>query len=196
MLLERCPALEELTIGGVSPAHRMFDIRHVMSGRWARLRRLMLGDAVLQADENSLSDEIAVMEFFKAHPRLDTIALQHAARSMNVPYSFVLPHTALPCVQKFSGPLSYVRSLPHPSLVRHLTLTSLHHTASSFTPTLVALQDLPSLISLTVWIDMTFGTRGSLPDEGQMFRSLLAACPRLLHLDIVCLTRPTFHIVS
>lgn len=197
MLLERCPDLEELTMGGASPARRLFDIRHVMSGRWPRLRRLVFGDIVLQLDDESASslDEKAFNDFFLYHSKLDVIALQHAGGNPNMPSSFLLPQYALPSIETFSGPLRYVRTLPQPTRLKHLALTCLHHIPSSFPPTLAVLYDLPSLISLTIWIDLSFG--GRVPhDEGQMFRTLLAACPRLIHLDIMCLTRPTFHIVS
>ncbi|KAG6836130.1 hypothetical protein H0H93_011089, partial [Arthromyces matolae] len=47
MLLENCPNLQELSIGGSAPSPRIFDTRHVTAGRWPRLRKLTLGDMQL-----------------------------------------------------------------------------------------------------------------------------------------------------
>lgn len=200
MLIERCPCLEELSLVAVAPAHRLFDARSVVFGRWPRLHSITLGDMMLQDgakdDVSSIEDYQAFMKFFVNHPRLRHIAFQHAGASTVFPSSFALPYTALPFLESFHGPLRYLRSLPRPDNLRHLTLTSLHHTMSSFHPTFSVLQELPYLESLDIWIDLSFGGQAYLQDESQLFSSFLSACPLLRDLKVMCFTRPTFRIVS
>jgi hypothetical protein len=58
------------------------------------------------------------------------------------------------------------------------------------------LQGLPSLLSLSIWIDLSFTSCQTPHDDGTMFGMLLDSCPRLRHLDVRCFTQPTFHVVS
>ncbi|KDR77173.1 hypothetical protein GALMADRAFT_225310 [Galerina marginata CBS 339.88] len=218
MLLERSPRLEELAIGGSAPSPRMFDIRHVTAGRWPRLRSITLGDMVMIAstkgEEQARKDHAAFMAFFVAHPGLQCIVLQHAGGSVHFPGAFVLPASALPNVHTFGGPLKFVKTLPIPQRLRHLTLTSLHHTASSFPPTFAALQELRWLESLSIWVDLSFGIQVSSPgsfgyggrtsgdslrgyqkyDDVQVLKNLVVSRPGLKHLEVACFTRPTFSI--
>lgn len=199
MLIERSPRLEQLTIGGPAPSPRLFDVRHVFSGQWPRLRSLDLGDLAFQTDpkaDRCFSHEYnQFMAFLPAHPRLESLALQHAS-TKKFPTLFNLRPSALPVLRRFSGPLQYVKTLPHPKLLKHLSLTNLHHSVSSFPPTCGVLKGLPSLVSLDIWIDLSFGNPNALHDNGHMFRSLLTSCPHLRHLDMLCFTSPTFHTVS
>ena len=218
MLLERCPRLEELSIDGPTPSPRIFDIRHVTSGRWPRLRSITLGDMFLidslKGEEQARKDHAAFMAFFIAHPGLKHISMQHGGGSAYFPGAFVLPASALPNVHTFGGPLKFVKTLPFPQRLRHLTLTSLHHTPSSFPATFSVLQELRWLESLSIWIDLSFGstTYGSLAygrrlsaenlkgyqrfDDIQVIKNLLVSRPGLKHLELSCFTRPTFSIVS
>ncbi|KAF9463246.1 hypothetical protein BDZ94DRAFT_1308981 [Collybia nuda] len=200
MILERCPNLEELTIGGVAPSPRCFDIQHVTRGRWPRLQSLTLGDMILlQCDGEQRSQNCFPGEnhsftgFLVAHPSLREISFQHSG-GKNFPSSFSLPDSALPKVTSFSGPLKYVTTLPNPMLLQALTLTSLYHSIMSFPSTCTILKGLPSLLSLSIWIDLSFSNRKILHDDGDIFRSLLESCPQLVHFDVKCFTRPTFHI--
>lgn len=203
MIIEHCPNLEELTIGGVAPSPRIFDIQHVTHGRWPRLHSLTLGDMVLQSgngkdqqNQNRSSGESqSFTRFLVAHPSLQSIAFQHSG-GHNFPPSFFLPHSALLRITSFSGPPKYVTTLPNPALLQDLTLTSLHHSVMSFPPTCAILKSLPSLVSLSIWIDLSFANRKMLHDDEYIFRTLLESCPQLIHLDVKCFTRPTFHIVS
>jgi hypothetical protein len=200
MLLERCPNLEELTIASIAPSPRMFDIRHVTAGRWRRLRSLTLGDLVVnpnEAEKCRLPDQHPLMKFFAAHRKLQHVTLQQAGRSESFPPCFSLVPAALPDLESFSGSLRYVKTLPHPERLKHLNLTSLHHTPSVFTPTFSMLRGLPSLISLSIWIDISFGGRTNyFQDESHIFSSLLASSPNLRHLEVLCFTHPTFRVVS
>ncbi|KAF8974260.1 hypothetical protein BDZ97DRAFT_1911460 [Flammula alnicola] len=214
MLLERCPRLEELTIGGSAPSPRIFDIRLVTAGRWPRLHSITLGDMVLispsKGDEQARKDRAAFMAFLAAHPTLRSIHLQHAGGSATFPSKFILPSNALPNVTSFGGPLKLIKTLPNPQRLQHLTLTCLHHTASSFPPTFAVLHELKALTSLNLWIDLSFGSGGSFAfsgrtsgenlrghqkfDDAQVLRSLFASRPSLKHLEVSCFTRPTFSI--
>jgi hypothetical protein len=198
MLLERCPTLEELTIGGTAPSPRPFNIRHVTAGRWPRLRSLTLGDMVLQFGKDGkalLQENKAFTQFLLAHPLLQTVAFQHTGGN-GYPPSLSLPRFALPNIKSFSGPPKYIKTLPNPKAVQELTISTLHHSISSIPPTCAILQGLPSLHSLSIWIDLSFTSCHTPHDDGSMFGMLLDCCPRLRHLDVRCFTQPTFHVVS
>ncbi|KAG6853525.1 hypothetical protein C0991_003520 [Blastosporella zonata] len=116
MLLENCPNLQDLAIGGSAPSPRIFDTRHVTAGRWPRLRKLTLGDMQLQSPSD------------------------HNGKGK-----------------------------------------------SAFTT-------MPYLLSLTIWIDLSFSNRKTIHDDGDIFRAVLDCCPSLLHFEVFCFTRPSFHI--
>lgn len=200
MLVEHCPDLEELAIGGPAPCPRMFDIRPVAYGQWPRLRSLTLGDLVMQAPARADGrKEPSFMAFLRAHPQLRCLKMQHVGGD-TFPSSLNLPPTALPSLLTFSGPLTYVRSLPQPWLIQSLSLNGLQHSGSSFPRLFSTLQQLTSLKSLSVLIDLSLYTpvnRSLQPrDHNKIFVSLLASCPRLSHLDLLCFTQPTFNVVS
>ncbi|KAF8065290.1 hypothetical protein FPV67DRAFT_1671562 [Lyophyllum atratum] len=196
MLLEHCPNLEVLTIGGPAPSPRLFDTRHVTAGRWPRLRKLTLGDMRLQqpsGPDEKIPEGQALGNFLTAHPHLREVAFFHPGGT-GFPSDLVLPRYALPRMTSFSGPGRFIKSLPHPGLIRHLRITTLHHCLSAFPPTYAMLKALPSLTSLTLWIDLSFANRNVVHDDGNIFRSLLECCPQLLHFEVFCFTRPTFHV--
>ena len=200
MLIERCPYMEELSLSAPAPAHRLLDVRNVVFGRWPHLKSITLGDMVLQGtskeEGHSLADNQAFSKFFAAHSRLRSIAFQHTPGSATFPASFSVPFSALRHLESFQGPLKYLRSIPHPEKLRFLTLTSLHHTVSSFSSTFTTLQDFPHLESLNVWVDLSLGGQLSMQDNSQLFNTFLLATPSLRHLQILCFTRPTFSVVS
>ncbi|KAJ6588579.1 hypothetical protein B0H19DRAFT_921845 [Mycena capillaripes] len=200
MLIEGCPDLEELVIGGVAPCPRLFDIRPVSYGHWPRLKSLTLGDLVMQAPpKNDGRKEPSFMVFLRSHPQLRCIKMQHVGGDA-FPASLNLPPKALPCLRAFNGPLTYVRTLPQPWLLQHLSLNGLQHSTSSFPRLFSTLQQLTSLTSLRLLIDLslyTSFTRSLQPrDHGKIFHSLLTSCPRLSHLDLLCLTQPTFNVME
>ncbi len=163
MLLERCPRLEELEIGGAAPSPRIFDVRHAMSGRWPRLRRIVLGDTALIApakgEEQIQKDHSAFMSFFAAPPNIAGCSFATMRRpASHFPVTFVLPSNTLPNITSFSGPLPMLRTLPNLRQLQDLTLTTLHHSSSSFPPTLAVLRDIKNLASLNIWVDLSFGS--------------------------------------
>lgn len=200
MLIERCPRMEELSLSAPAPAHRLFDVRTLVLGRWPRLKSITLGDMVLQSgsrdDGTAIADYHAFMKFFAMHTRLRHVSFQHSVGSATFPSSFSLPPSALPRLESFHGPLKYLRSIPHPEKLRFLTLMSLHHTTSSLAPSCASLQDFPNLESLSVWVDLSFGSQAPMQDESQLFSAFITACPSLRHFQLMCFTRPTFSIVS
>lgn len=196
MLIEHCPNLEELMIGGLAPSPRLFDARHITAGRWPRLRKLTLGDMRLlqsSGNEEKPPDSQTLSNFLLAHPDLQEVAFFHPGVT-GFPSELVLPQFALPRMYSFSGPSRYIRSLPHPNHIQHLSITTLHHCLSAFPPTYAMLRAFPCLTSLTLWIDLSFANRNVVHDDGNIFRSLLQSCPQLLHLEVFCFTRPTFQV--
>ncbi|KAJ7068974.1 hypothetical protein B0H15DRAFT_958014 [Mycena belliarum] len=158
MLVEHCPDLEELVIGGAAPSPRLFDIRPVSYGRWQRLRSLTLGDLAMQVPtRHSARSTPSFMEFLCSHPQLHCLKIQHI-RGDTFPASLNLPRTALPALQTFSGPLAYIRSLPQPWLLQELELTGLQHSTSSFPRLFSTLTRLRSLRSLHIRIDLSLYT--------------------------------------
>ncbi|KAJ6591251.1 hypothetical protein DFH09DRAFT_1420316 [Mycena vulgaris] len=200
MLIERSPDLEELEIGGAAPCPRLFDIRPVSYGQWPHLKSLTLGDMVMQApSRNNARKEPSFMVFLQAHPQLRCIKIQHIGGD-TFPSSLNLPPTALPSLRTFSGPLAYIRTLPQPWLLQDLTLTGLQHSASSFPRLFSTLKQLRSLASLSIQIDLTlytsFNRSPQARDHTKIFRALLASCPRLVYLDMLCLSQPTFNVAE
>ena len=172
MLLERSPRLEDLTLGGPAPSPRMFDIRHVTSGRWPRLRSITLGDMALISAEKG--DEIgankAFQTFFHFHRGLRHVGLEHASGNVFFPGAFefgpmdgsVDSLDVLPNLESFSGSLKYVKSLPSRTRrqLKYLRLTCIHHSVAAIGPTINVLRDLIALEELSVWVDLSFGSTG------------------------------------
>jgi len=170
MLLERSPRLEELTLGGPAPSPRIFDIRHVTSGRWPRLRSISLGDMMLiSADRcGEVEGNKAFHDFFTFHKELRHVGLDHAGSSAFFPDTFDFGSRDgqagalenLPKLESFSGSLKYVKTLPSKARrrLKALRLTCLHHTVAAVGPTVNVLYDLNSLEELSVWVDLSFGS--------------------------------------
>ncbi|KAJ6622768.1 hypothetical protein B0H10DRAFT_2012805 [Mycena sp. CBHHK59/15] len=189
MIVEHCPNLEELTIGGATP---------VRDSSTSALS-LTLGDLLMHTPpQNNGRKEPSFMAFLQSHPGLRCVTLQHVGGDTFPASLNRLPPTSLPCVGRFGGPLAYVRTLPQPWILQHLSLTGLQH--SSFPRLFATLQRLTSLTSLNILIDLSFfanSTRSLQPrDHTKIFHSLLVSCPCLLHLDLLCFTQPTFSITE
>ncbi|KAF7329981.1 hypothetical protein MKEN_00262100 [Mycena kentingensis (nom. inval.)] len=198
MLIENSPDLAQLTIGGAAPCPRPFDVRPIAYGRWPRLRSLTLGDLIMQHEPTKKDATIppSLRAFLLAHPRLRAVNFQHIA-GVGFPRTLAsLPDTALPHIRTFSGPLLYVKTLPQPWRLRHLTLNGLQHSQSAFPKLFAVLRALTALESLSILFDLslyTNVTRSLNPqDHTSVFCGLLRACPRLVHLDLLCFTQPTF----
>ncbi|KAG7448961.1 uncharacterized protein BT62DRAFT_887406 [Guyanagaster necrorhizus] len=195
MIIERCPHLERFAIGGAAPSPRLFDIRHITHGRWPHLRCLTLGDLSIQPRKRqrvSWIKEPTFTDFLLAHPSLHKLNLQYAGGD-HFPTNLVLPPMALPHLEAFTGPLKYVATLPNPSLIKNLSLSSLLYSTSSIPYLCSILESLTSLSSLSIWFDLSFNTKID-RDQGCLLRNLLSSCPQLSHLDLTCFTHPSFDI--
>ncbi|KAK0206282.1 hypothetical protein DFS33DRAFT_1257650 [Desarmillaria ectypa] len=197
MIIERCPRLERLAIGGAAPSPRLFDIRHITHGWWPHLRCLTLGDLSIQPKKRqrvSWIKEPTFTDFLLAHPSLQKLNLQYAGGD-NFPASLVLPPMALPRLEAFTGTLKYVATLPHPSLIKCLSLTTLLSSTSSIPYLCSILESLTSLSSLSIWFDLSFHVKID-HDHGSLLRNFLSSCPQLSHLDLTCYAYPSFDVVS
>ncbi|KAK0242499.1 hypothetical protein EDD85DRAFT_292416 [Armillaria nabsnona] len=195
MIIERCPHLERLAIGGAAPSPRLFDIRHITHGRWPHLRCLTLGDLSIQPRKRrrvSWIKEPTFTDFLLAHPSLHKLNLQYAGGD-NFPTALILPPMALPHLEAFTGTLKYVATLPNPSLIKSLSLTSLFYSTPSIPYLCSILESLTSLSSLSIWFDLSFNAKID-RDHGSLLRDLLSSCPQLSHLDLTCYTFPSFDV--
>lgn len=210
MILERSPRLEELTLGGPAPSPRMFDIRHVTSGRWPRLRSITLGDMVLISSERGGEVEAykAFQNFFVFHKELKHVGLEHTGSSAFFPgvFDFGQPEgtttlDVLPKLESFSGSLKYVKTLPFRARrrLKSLKLTYLHHNLAAVGPTINVLRDLSSLEEFGIWLDLSFGStagssrrssldgggrsggeQGVMSDDARVLGAILDACSEKL----------------
>jgi len=172
MLLERSPRLEDLTLGGPAPSPRIFDIRHVTSGRWPRLRSISLGDMALISSEkgDEMEANRAFQTFLHFHRELRHVGLEHASGNPFFPGAFEFGSMdgspdlmdVLPKLESFSGSLKYVKTLPSRTRrqLKYLKLTCIHHSVAAIGPTINMLRDLIALEELSVWVDLSFGSTG------------------------------------
>ena len=70
--------------------------------------------------------------------------------------------------------------LPEPMQLRELTPLSISR----------VLSDLTALTSLTITFVLHSGY-----DSNSVFRTIVASCPQLLHLDLTCTSKPSFYLV-
>ena len=193
MLIKRCPRLRELVLDGISPENPV-DAHRLTRGRWPLLRKLVLGDIVL--DWHSAVNPAAkrpFITFLEEHRALEQLHLLGYQPSVSAPDLLAAVHRgALAGVAAFSGTLDQVQALPHRAALRALCVTDPILLRES-TPLAVAgvLQTLPALASLTIAFVLEHGY-----DNGGMLRTLVAACPHLQHLDLTCARKPSFTIVS
>ncbi|ETW80979.1 hypothetical protein HETIRDRAFT_434843 [Heterobasidion irregulare TC 32-1] len=191
MLIKRCPRLRELVLDGISPENPV-DAHRLTRGRWPLLRKLVLGDIVL--DWHSAVNPAAkrpFITFLEEHRALEQLHLLGYQPSVSAPDLLAAVHRgALAGVAAFSGTLDQVQALPHRAALRALCVTDPILLRES-TPLAVAgvLQTLPALASLTIAFVLEHGY-----DNGGMLRTLVAACPHLQHLDLTCARKPSFTI--
>ncbi|KAJ7678948.1 hypothetical protein DFH06DRAFT_502149 [Mycena polygramma] len=193
MLLTRCPNLQHLTIDTVN--ERYIDVRPLFQGRWPGLRHLTLGDFVLldafatvhpQGTINGMSN------FLAQHQALEEVVL-HQLEGWYFPLSLSLPPTALPNLQHFSARFLMIRHIPNVLCLESLELMNHPHGMYRMAGALWAISQLPALSSLRIWIDCHDSGDADVKSEHmKYFADILAAAPRLRHLDISCSTDPTF----
>ncbi|PFH53482.1 hypothetical protein AMATHDRAFT_54571 [Amanita thiersii Skay4041] len=73
MLIERCPHLEKLVIGGPTPSPRVFNVKHILAGRWPSLKHLELGDVVLSGRRDRPGNSQNLLQVNQYAPRRDDV---------------------------------------------------------------------------------------------------------------------------
>jgi hypothetical protein len=190
-MLKRSPNLEELTLAGISP--HPTDAHQLVAGRWPRLRKLTLGDVIIDWQAAAADPEAKrpFVAFLEAHNALESISLSR--HNIHPSRLSALSPDALPHLEKFTGTLEQFQMLDriHPSL-KSVTFCDPVLTRE-LTPLAVAvvLQNLRNLTELRVSFVLH-----SMYDSGSLLRSLFTACPELEHLELICAHKPSFQLVS
>ncbi|KAA1471736.1 hypothetical protein DENSPDRAFT_837798 [Dentipellis sp. KUC8613] len=189
MLIKRCPHLQELELDGDSPDDPV-DAQRLTRGRWPDLRKLVLGNVVIDwhTAVNPASKR-PFITFLEEHCGIETLHLVGHQPSVAAPdlLSAVQPE-ALPVLTEFHGSLQQIQALQNKK-----TLTSIcvpdTIVLREGTPLSVStvLNQIPSLTSLT----LTFGLEHGY-DNGSMLHALISACPQLQHLDLTYACKPSF----
>ena len=121
MLIKRCPRLRELVLDGISPENPV-DAHRLTRGRWPSLRKLVLGDIVL--DWHSAVNPAAkrpFITFLEEHRALEQLHLLGYQPSVSAPDLLAAVHRgALAGVAAFSGTLDQVQALPRRAALRAL----------------------------------------------------------------------------
>ncbi|KAI3609467.1 hypothetical protein WG66_001240 [Moniliophthora roreri] len=177
MLIERCPNLEELAIDGISTFPT--EAHHILEGRWPKLRKLILGDVVVDRPGMATgTSRSPFIDFLEAHPLLEDLSLSRANVG-HTELSSLNPDTFK--LRSFSGTLEQLQAMPH----AHHYLESVTFRESMQTrevTSLVVAGLLQRLTSLTK-LKISF-TLHSMYDSGNLLKSLIASCPNLRHLEL------------
>ena len=189
--MDRCPNLEELGIEGVSsfPA----EAQHILEGRWPKLRKLSLGDVVVDGHQgllgSSFTPQTSFIDFLKLHPLINDLSLSRANANHN--QLATLEPSALK-LRAFSGTLEQLQALSH----THPYLESVTFRESMQTREVTSLVVAGLLQRLTALTKLKISfTLHSMYDSGNLLKSLIASCPSLRHLELICGHRPSFQIV-
>ncbi|TFK43737.1 hypothetical protein BDQ12DRAFT_731725 [Crucibulum laeve] len=199
MLLNRCPDLEELSLGSVGSSMNMkiLDIRPLTQGRWPSLQKLSLGHTLMLGEDEELTVEknSEFSEFLCAHSTL---------KKLRLPYPVHYPRLDLANSQiqleSYSGSLSSVIGLlPQCQNLKELVLCADEHAAWYVPYIRHILRLLPTVTTLAVWLDLSFRfdvensvTGEQIKQESDhmvIIRSILAECPQLEHFKVLCSTK-------
>ncbi|KAI0697254.1 hypothetical protein BC835DRAFT_1338772 [Cytidiella melzeri] len=205
MLIRRCPGLESLAI--VSDLDQPVYVRRLLEGHWPSLRSLTLG--AIKFDALGAEPLHALTAFLVLHSSIERLSLR------NIPVDLsVLPKEALPQLKHLNGNVDHFRALsarglppqnmqfglnnpqtqfPHSPLsesLQSLTLGELIP-VRELTPLSVSsmLAGLHALTSLTAVFSLESGY-----DSNGVFRTIVSACPQMLHLDLTCTSKPSFYL--
>ncbi|EIW83192.1 hypothetical protein CONPUDRAFT_89162 [Coniophora puteana RWD-64-598 SS2] len=188
MLIKRCPDLEELYIDGAS-----FDpgtVHPLCHGRWPRLRRLGVGDIVLDWHRLRNNDtKRPFIEFLEAHPQLRS--LRTSRHALNPAHMSDLDIDALPHLEEFTGSLEHLQVIAaaHPD-IKHVTFNE-PMIIRDLAPMVIVnvLQNLHSLNTL----DISFAFHSTY-ESGSLVRSLVGACPNLVNFSLTCARKPSLQL--
>ncbi|KII92598.1 hypothetical protein PLICRDRAFT_172671 [Plicaturopsis crispa FD-325 SS-3] len=189
MLINRCPNLEELCIEGTYVLSA--NAHELTRGRWPKLRKLTLGDVLVDWHTPAPTEKRPFIDFLETHSSLQSLSISR----------HVLPHThmpmldpeALPNLTHFGGTLEQLQALPR----LHSSIKSIGFREPmlmrEITPLTVSglLQSLSSLTELSIAFALH-----SMYDSSSLLRSLTSSCPQLRHLELTCGHKPSFQLES
>lgn len=188
MLIHRSPNLEELTIDGVSNIPT--DAQRLVEGRWPNLRRLSLGDVVIDwAPLPTPDQKRPFISFLEAHPALQSLSLSR--RNIDPMHLANLDADILR-LTSFSGTFQQLQALPH--LHKFLQSVSFRESMPTREVSAMAVASVLQGVTSLTKLKISFVLH-SMYDSGNLLRSLIAACPRLRHLELTCGHKPSFQIV-
>lgn len=201
MLIYRCLNLEELSIDGCSDLP--IDVRRLVNGRWPHLRKLTLGEVMLDhLDPTSVTEKRPCIDFLEAHPKLQSLRISRHA--LTPAHLSSLSHSSFPDLVDFSGTLEQLQTIApaptHPHT--HLYNPSRQLRSVGFSEPMlmrdvtplavsVALQGLKNLTTLRISFVLH-----SMYESGSLLRSLVGSCPRLERIEMECAHKPSFSMVS
>jgi hypothetical protein len=209
MLISRCPNLEELSIEGFSIYS--IDARRLVRGRWPNLRKLTLGDVIVDLNLNPdipspilEAQKLPSIEFLEAHPKLQSL---HTSQHVLAPVHLSsLSPSSFPDLIEFSGTLEQLQAVapshthihthsPRIDTSRQLKSVGFHEPMVMREVTLLAVWNvLRGLENLTT-LRISFVLH-SIYESGSLLRSLVGSCPRLERLDLGCGRMPSFTLVG
>ncbi|OCH92303.1 hypothetical protein OBBRIDRAFT_727011 [Obba rivulosa] len=219
MLIHRCPNLESLSLAGTSTEPS--DAARLCSARWPRLRKLTIGDVVFGFSPPPHAPPVQpFLDFLERHPMLEGLHILGHPGIAPVDLAELDPN-ALPGLRDFSGSLDHLRTLlergqtvdnaqgananaaqdheqglPSPlPLAKSLRRICFPEPMQlrELTPLMVA-RTLTGLHALTA-LKVTFALQSGYDSSG-VFRTIVASCPQLLHLDLTCACKPSFYLES
>lgn len=189
MLIRRCPRLEELHISG-APFLPISVVHPLCHARWPHLRSLSLGDIVLDWQPRNGEAKPPFIAFLEAHPHLELLRTSRAA--LSPAFLSSLDHGSLPNLTRFGGSLEHLQGLDR--IHSQITSVAIDEplVVREMAPLLAAgiLQGLRFLSELRVSFVFHSAYEGS-----SLVRSIVAACPRLTKLELICARRSSFTIV-
>ncbi|KAI0316506.1 hypothetical protein OF83DRAFT_1060236 [Amylostereum chailletii] len=192
MLIKRCPNLQELVVDGYSPREPV-DAHRMIRGRWPSLRKLILGDVVMDWHTSiNQAAKRSFIAFLNDHRELQVLHLQGHQPSVGAPSILQdVRSDALEKVTEFGGSLEQLQSFQHKDHIKTLFVPDAillrESTPLSVSGTLCALSNLSSLV---ISFTLLHGY-----DNGGIVRSIASACPYLQHFDFTCACRPSFTFV-
>ncbi|KAJ7594558.1 hypothetical protein C8J56DRAFT_927034 [Mycena floridula] len=186
MLQTKCPNLEELTIDGISGLP--MDIHGLVVGRWPKLKRLFLGDVIVDWTPHALSDEKRpFISFLEDHSSLRSLGLSR--RNIDSAHLSTLEPDSLK-LTTFNGTLQQLQSLRGQfHSLKSLSFRDALQTREVTAPAIASVLQNMSLTKLKI----AFLLHTSY-DSANLLRSLVNSCPHLKHLDLTCAHKPSFQL--
>lgn len=205
MLIRRSPNLKALSIQGEwdEPIYAA----RLLDGNWPNLKKLSLTPVWFHQHIHEGSQDL--VGFLERHSSIEELTLTHTRLDLSQ-----MEPTALPNLRLFNGRLEHLRELgirnePLNALGLQNPSTQLSSSPLSKTldtlilPDAMALRELTpiaisgilaglySLSSLSISFSLESGY-----DSNGVLRTLVSACPQLVHLDLTCTYKPSFYLVS